>query len=127
MLNPLARQREPHPFALMGAIGNVVVGGILLLFVLPLILLVAVWISCDSPGPVFEMESQIGPGGRRLRFLKFRTSRHVDKPVWFAHQHRTHADEFLHYTRLEYLPNLVSVAHGDVGLAGLCQYHRYLE
>jgi O-antigen biosynthesis protein WbqP len=126
MLNPLARHREPHPFPSAAAIGNIVVGGILLLFALPLILFVTVWIRCDSPGPVFEQGSPIGPTGRRLKLLKFRTSR-PDEPVWSTRKYRTPAGEFLHYSRLEYLPNLVSVAHGDIGLAELCQYHRYLE
>jgi lipopolysaccharide/colanic/teichoic acid biosynthesis glycosyltransferase len=123
MPNPLARQREPHPFAPMAAIGNIVVGGILLLFVSPLIVFMTVWIRCESPGPVFEVESQTGPGGRRLRLLKFRTSYET---AWSPRKHHTHAGEFLHYTRLEYLPSLVSVANGDVGLAELCQYHRCL-
>ena len=125
MLNPLAGQHEPNPPALAAAIGNIVLGGTLLLLVFPLMFFVAVWIKCDSPGPVFQLDSQTGPTGRRLRLLKFRTTRQIE-PVW-SRKRRTRTGEFLHYTRLEYLPNLVSVAHGDIDLAELCRYHRWLQ
>jgi lipopolysaccharide/colanic/teichoic acid biosynthesis glycosyltransferase len=107
----------------MAAIGSIVVGGMLLLFVLPLILFVAIWIRCDSQGPVFERDDGTLPTGRRLGLLKFRTTRSAE-PVWLARKHHTRAGEFLHYTRFEYLPNLVSVVRGEVGLAELCQYRR---
>jgi lipopolysaccharide/colanic/teichoic acid biosynthesis glycosyltransferase len=104
------------------AIGSIIVGGILLLLVFPLMFLVAVWIKCDSSGPVLERKDQIGPDGRRVSLFKFRTTRHGD-PVGFARKHRTRAGEFLHYTHLEYLPNLLNLAHGDIGLAELCRHH----
>ena len=122
MFNLLARQPGPERPASVAGIGNIAAGCILLFFVLPLIALVAVWIWCDSPGPVFEWESQTWPGDRRLRFLKFRSTRH-DEPGWLARNHRTLAGKVLYYTRLEYLPNLANVAQGHIGLAELYQHH----
>jgi lipopolysaccharide/colanic/teichoic acid biosynthesis glycosyltransferase len=114
--------REKQNLASTAAIGSIIVGRILLFLISPLMFFLAVWIKCDNPGPVFERENQTGPNGRRLLLLKFRTTRCGDR-IEFARKHRTRAGDFLHYTRLEYLPNLVSVAHGEIGLAELWRYH----
>jgi lipopolysaccharide/colanic/teichoic acid biosynthesis glycosyltransferase len=116
MINPLVKQHEPvlrtHESA--AQIARIVAGCILLFYLFPLMVVVAIWIRCDSRGPAFER--CIGPDGRRLGLLKFRTTPH-DEPGWSARNHRTRAGALLHYTRLEYLPNLVSVVRGEIRLA----------
>nr|WP_245526776.1 undecaprenyl-phosphate galactose phosphotransferase WbaP [Marinithermus hydrothermalis] len=47
-----------------------VVGGVL---VLPLMLLIALFIKLDSPGPVFYLQDRLGKDGRRFKAIKFRT------------------------------------------------------
>ena len=42
----------------------------------PLLVLVAVAVALDSPGPVFFRQERIGVGGRRFRVWKFRTMHH---------------------------------------------------
>ena len=118
----LVSPREPTPSSRgsVAQIGNIAAGCILLFFVLPLMVFLAVWIRCDSRGPVFER--RVGPDGRWLGLLKFRATPY-DGSGWSARNHRTRAGAFLHYTRLEYLPNLVSVVLGEIGLAGLWKYH----
>jgi len=39
------------------------IAGVLLIFTLPLIIIIAIAIRLDSPGPVFEQETCIGRGG----------------------------------------------------------------
>ncbi|MBU4226388.1 MAG: sugar transferase [Chloroflexi bacterium] len=34
--------------------------------------MVALWIKCDSPGPVFYRGRRMGRGGRKFHILKFR-------------------------------------------------------
>ena len=114
----LVSPREPTPSSRgsVAQIGNIAAGCILLFFVLPLMVFLAVWIRCDSRGPVFER--RVGPDGRWLGLLKFRATPY-DGPGWSAHNYRTRAGVFLHYTRLEYLPNLISVARGEIELTEL--------
>jgi exopolysaccharide biosynthesis polyprenyl glycosylphosphotransferase len=53
-----------------------VVGAFIALILLaPVLLLVAILIKTDSPGPVFFWQDRAGRGGRRFRMLKFRTMR----------------------------------------------------
>jgi len=47
-----------------------------LLVLSPVMLLVALAITLDSPGPVLFRQERIGAGGRRFRIFKFRTMQH---------------------------------------------------
>ena len=44
-----------------------------LVFILPVLLIIAVLIKLDSEGPVLYVSERIGRNGKRFRFLKFRT------------------------------------------------------
>ena len=52
-----------------------------LLFFWPLLLLIAVWIYLDSPGPVVFKHMRIGKNGRPFPCYKFRTMC-VDADYW---------------------------------------------
>ena len=53
-----------------------VVGAVLGLVLLsPVLLLIAIAVKLDSPGPIFFTQDRAGLGGRRFRMLKFRTMR----------------------------------------------------
>ena len=53
-----------------------VVGGVVgIVLLAPVILLIAIAIRFDSPGPVFFAQDRAGLGGRRFRMFKFRTMR----------------------------------------------------
>src|SRR3954447_21419212 len=58
----------------MARSGQLAVACILLAATLPLMILAALVIKCESVGPVLEQRDCIGPGGRRFRMLKFRTT-----------------------------------------------------
>src|SRR5258708_40006467 len=47
----------------------------LVAFTLPLMMIVALAIKCDSPGPVFYRQERVGLNGRRFALLKFLSMR----------------------------------------------------
>ena len=99
----------------MTRIGQLVIACALLAATLPLMILVALAIKLESAGPVLERREYIGRGGRRFRMLKFRTAMHdYAKPTW-ARQ-TTRVGEFLRYTRIEDLPQLINVLRGELSI-----------
>jgi lipopolysaccharide/colanic/teichoic acid biosynthesis glycosyltransferase len=106
-----------HTTEPMNRLGDIAFACLLLLFCFPLLLIVALAIRLESPGPVLERATCIGAGGRRFEMLKFRTEMCGSGrggPPWARPQTRTGA--FLRYTRIEYLPQLVNVLRGDLGI-----------
>jgi lipopolysaccharide/colanic/teichoic acid biosynthesis glycosyltransferase len=104
----------------------------------PVILLLAVVIKLDSPGPAIFRQRRVGRGGRLFTFYKFRTmavdaaARH---PELFAYEYSdeevrsmyfkvladprlTRFGRYLRRTSLDELPNLFSVLTGDITLVG---------
>jgi lipopolysaccharide/colanic/teichoic acid biosynthesis glycosyltransferase len=96
---------------------DVVIAGALLAITAPLMLLVALAVKLESPGPVLVKETCIGIGGRRFQMLKFRTIVHDPEhtiPVWA--QKPTQIGRFLRHTRIEALPQLFNVLRGEMTL-----------
>jgi len=115
------------------------VGGTLLLLVAsPLILLLAMIIRLDSPGPALFRQDRVTRGGRVFRFYKFRTM-FEDARSRFPEMYdydfgdsdfgssfykvaddprNTRVGRWLRRTTLDELPNLFSVIRGDLSLVG---------
>jgi exopolysaccharide biosynthesis polyprenyl glycosylphosphotransferase len=95
-----------------------------LLVLAPVLLLIALAIRLDSPGPVFYRQDRVGRDRRVFQILKFR-SMHVGAerdtgPVW-AHSgdpRRTRMGSFLRTWSLDELPQLLNVLKGDMSLVG---------
>ena len=98
-------------------VADVVIAGILLALTLPLIIIVAVAIRMNSPGPVLERKPCIGRRGRRFHLLQFRTTVHRDerRPGW-AKPEVTRVGGFLRHTRIDGLPQLLNVFLGDASV-----------
>jgi lipopolysaccharide/colanic/teichoic acid biosynthesis glycosyltransferase len=77
----------------------------LVLFTLPLGVFVGLAIKLHSSGPMFSRQPRLGRNGRRYSIVRFRTP-------------ETTVGEFLRYTRLEDLPQLVNVLRGEMTLIG---------
>ena len=111
---------------------------IALLLSLPLIMILAVMIRLDSPGPAFFRQQRIAKGGKPFTFLKLRTH-HIDAAVRFpdlcAYQFSddevgdvrlqiendprvTRVGHWLRQTSLDELPNFWHVLTGDMALVG---------
>ncbi|QTE29266.1 sugar transferase [Pengzhenrongella sicca] len=110
---------------------------VLLVLASPVILILAVWIRLDSPGPAIFRQQRVTLGGQQFTFYKFRTM-WVDAPERFPELYdyrstgsrgevfykleddprNTRVGRWLRRTTLDELPNLVNVLRGDMTLVG---------
>lgn len=98
--------------------------GVLLLFA-PLLLVTAIAIRLDSPGPVLIRTTRSGRDGERFQMLKFRTMRADSQSPEDARvgieidpQKLTRVGRFLRRSALNELPQFVNVLRGDMSLVG---------
>jgi lipopolysaccharide/colanic/teichoic acid biosynthesis glycosyltransferase len=100
---------------------DVVIAGLALLLLAPLLLLIALVVVLDSPGPVFYRATRSGFRGRPLHMLKFRKMRvgAAGAGVTLAHDARlTRVGAWLARTKLDELPQLWHVLRGEMSLVG---------
>lgn len=96
----------------------------LLLALLPLLLLIALAIKAETPGPVLFRQRRIGLGNAGFDILKFRTMRWNEQPsIALVQAHAgdgrvTRAGAFLRRTSLDEVPQLVNVLRGEMSLVG---------
>jgi len=94
----------------------------LLLFGVPM-LLVALWIRLDSPGPVFFRQERVGRHGKLFRIHKFRTmtvdaEQRGPQLTVGADARVTRVGRVLRANRLDELPQFFDVLAGDMSLVG---------
>ena len=95
---------------------------LLILLFIPMLIL-AVWIKIDSPGPVFYRQERATTYGRHFRIHKFRTMvSNADKigtAVTVGHDSRiTRVGAKLRRVRLDELPQLIDVLQGTMSFVG---------
>lgn len=114
-------------------VGAIVAGAVLS----PVMLLIALLIKLDSPGPIIFGQTRLGANGRRFRCYKFRSMR-VDAEAqlradpelyrrYVANHYKlpdesdpriTRVGRWLRRTSLDELPQLFNVLRGDMSLVG---------
>jgi lipopolysaccharide/colanic/teichoic acid biosynthesis glycosyltransferase len=103
-------------FDIVGALGALVL-------LSPLLLLVALAVRLDSPGPVFFRQERVGRGGVPFHIHKFRTMR-ADAPalgpqVTIGQDPRiTRVGHWLRDRRIDELPQFIDVLLGRMSLVG---------
>jgi lipopolysaccharide/colanic/teichoic acid biosynthesis glycosyltransferase len=101
---------------------DLLVAGCALLLLLPLLLVVALWVKLDSPGPVFYRQQRVGRHGTPFFIHKFRTMRSdgvPGLPLTVGDDPRiTRAGRWLRRTRVDELPQLIDVLRGDMSMVG---------
>lgn len=100
---------------------DVGVSVVLLLLLLPVIVLAAVAVRLDSPGPSFFRAERVGFKGRRLAMLKFRKMRDdaTGLALTAAGDHRfTRIGGRLAKFKIDELPQLWNVLRGQMSLVG---------
>lgn len=94
-----------------------------LVFLSPILLITAILIKLDSPGPVFYTQERMGLDARPFKILKFRSMRQdaeVQGPGWTVEDdpRRTKLGTLLRQFSFDELPQLVNVLIGDMSLVG---------
>jgi len=105
-----------------------------LIFALPLMLILAIAIKLDSPGPVFFIQTRVGRDGKKFRAYKFRSMvvdaenlkpdlqqlNEADGPLFKIKDdpRRTRVGRFLRRTSLDELPQIFNVIKGEMSLVG---------
>jgi len=103
---------------------DITVSSFLLLFTLPLLLLTAIAIRVESPGPIFYRQERMGRGGRPFVLIKFRSMREdaetTDTPQWAAEgdPRVTRIGAIIRKTRIDELPQIFNVLKGDMSFVG---------
>ncbi len=103
---------------------DVVGSAITLVIISPVIMLLAVLIKLDSPGPVFYAQERMGLDGKSFMMLKFRSMRadaEADTgPVWATvnDTRRTRLGAFIRRFSIDELPQFINVLIGQMSLVG---------
>ena len=94
-----------------------------LIIISPLLLLIAIWIKLDSPGPIFFRQERVGQFGTSFRIHKFRTmvtdAEKRGMQLTVGKDNRiTRSGCFLRHYKLDELPQLIDVLVGNMSLVG---------
>ncbi len=102
---------------------DILAAGLGLLLLCPLLLVVALWIKWDSPGPALFRQERVGRFGRPFFIHKFRSMR-VDAPslgpqITIGEDPRiTRSGRFIRRSKIDELPQLWDVLRGQMSLVG---------
>ena len=134
---PMINLRDPalnEVQRMLKRVFDLALGGIIMLFILPILSVVAVAIKVDSDGPIIFRQKRVGENGRLFSMYKFRSMivgaenmqdevteideqghviyKKVDDP------RITRAGRIIRRTSLDELPQLFNVLKGDMSLVG---------
>lgn len=131
---PLHRGHVPESALLLKRMIDIIFGSLAVIFLFPLMLLIAIAIKLDSPGPIFYVSERIGKKGSVFKCIKFRTMvLDADKRrAEMAHLNErdgvlfkvtndpriTRLGRFLRKYSLDELPQFFNVVIGDMSLVG---------
>lgn len=103
---------------------DIVLASIAILFLAPLLLLVALAIKYDSQGPVMFRQTRVGQGNRQFQIFKFRSmfadnsDLRGDTSASRDDSRITRVGQFIRKTSIDELPQLLNVLRGDMSLVG---------
>ena len=113
---------------------DIIISSLVLIAIAVLLLIIALLIKLDSPGPVFYKHQRMGFKGRKFDFLKFRSMvRDADDrlkevlhmndrsgPVFkmYNDPRITKIGKFLRHYSLDELPQFINVLKGDMSIVG---------
>ncbi len=102
---------------------DMVISAIGLVLLSPLLMLTALLIKLESPGPVFYVQERMGLDAKPFHMIKFRSMRadaERSGPGWTTADdpRRTRLGAFIRRFSLDELPQLINVLVGDMSLVG---------
>jgi Undecaprenyl-phosphate glucose phosphotransferase len=109
--------------AVVKRVFDLILSLVALLLLWPVLLVLALWVKLDSPGPALYAQERVGMNGRKFRMLKFRTMRvdaEASGPGWTTPDdpRRTRIGGVLRRLSLDELPQLWNVLVGHMSLVG---------
>lgn len=133
-IDPQQRLIQGNTYRILKRVMDVFLCLAIMPLALPLMLLIALCVYVDSPGPVMFRQLRTGKGGRRFRMYKFRTMvpnaeelkrtyAHLNELTWpdfkITNDPRvTRIGRLLRRTSLDELPQLINVIIGDMSVVG---------
>ncbi|MCG8044930.1 MAG: undecaprenyl-phosphate glucose phosphotransferase [Candidatus Thiodiazotropha endolucinida] len=109
---------------LIKAIEDLVLALLILILASPIMLITAILIKVESPGPIFFRQERTGWDGKQFRIWKFRSMRlHTEKDGIVKQATRddpriTRIGRFIRRTSIDELPQLFNVLAGQMSLVG---------
>jgi putative colanic acid biosynthesis UDP-glucose lipid carrier transferase len=109
---------------LLKALEDKVLSIIILTLICPILLLVAIAVKLDSPGPIFFRQNRAGWSGKTFRIWKFRSMYvHQEEAGKIKQAEKndsriTRVGAFIRRTSLDELPQIFNVLTGDMSLVG---------
>jgi lipopolysaccharide/colanic/teichoic acid biosynthesis glycosyltransferase len=97
-----------------GRVGDIVLASILLFITLPLMVMTAVAIKCDSRGPILVREERRDRRGRRFFAFKFRSTVYRNAPIWYVDPEATFVGGIIRFLSIDKLPQLINVLRGEM-------------
>ena len=102
---------------------DIIASALVILLLLPLELLIALCIVCDSRGGVFFRQVRVGKDDKDFNLLKFRTMRIRANEEWASitvgeDTRITRVGKFLRQYKLDELPQLINILKGDMSVVG---------
>jgi lipopolysaccharide/colanic/teichoic acid biosynthesis glycosyltransferase len=105
-------------------ISSVIVAAAGLLLALPIMILTAIAIRLDSPGPAIFRQNRVGKKGQIFTLYKFRSMRQgvdrdgISPPAQKNDSRFTRVGRLIRRTRIDELPQLWNIVRGDMYLVG---------
>lgn len=119
---------------LLKRVFDLTTSALLLSLLSPLMLVIALLIKLESPGPIFFLQERIGEQGRRFKMIKFRSMYQDAEKRWQEVARRDESGQLIHKseddpritpigkklrrTSLDELPQLINVLRGEMSLVG---------
>lgn len=116
------RLRKKQGSLLLKRLFDIVVSAIMLVFLSPVFLVLAIAIKLDSPGPVFYRQVRVTQYGKEFRIFKFRSMvQNADKgsQVTVGNDSRiTRVGRFIRKCRLDEICQLIDILRGTMTFVG---------
>ncbi|MBW1646046.1 MAG: TIGR03013 family PEP-CTERM/XrtA system glycosyltransferase, partial [Deltaproteobacteria bacterium] len=115
--------KKPHKTKVIKRLIGMTLAAVGIVVAAPVMLLVALAVKLDSPGPVFFVQERLGEEEKPFKLIKFRSMRtdaEKDGPVWAREKDDrvTRVGKFIRKSRLDELPQLFNIFMGHMSFVG---------
>ncbi|HZS48347.1 MAG TPA: TIGR03013 family XrtA/PEP-CTERM system glycosyltransferase [Blastocatellia bacterium] len=118
-----SNSRQRRIYARFRRLADIVLAFIGLTISLPVMIVTAIAIKLDSPGPVFYRQERVGRGNQIFKIIKFRSMKvtaEMDGPVWASKidSRVTRIGRIIRKLRIDEIPQFLNILHGEMTFIG---------